>query len=235
MSYEVLYNSCYGGFSFPEEFIKEAFRRFPPESEEGKQLWKPTGDYFIQADDPVPVGKWIHRIVNTEDFCHGYKWIYYERINDKGKPEEYQSHISKPSNYCTKDFKTYYFVHRSYSHAWRTLPVIIAMAREFNLLHTKHRHTEMRIAKVPADYDFRIREYDGMETVCITCPTEAILADLVRMVRVGNSGDAPAEPHPLTKRLLDGAPLRDILYPKVEFEDGDEDSEDNEECIKSNE
>ncbi len=92
------------------------------------------------------------------------------------------------------------------------------MAREFNLLHTKHRHTEMRIAKVPNGYDFRIREYDGMETVSITCPTEAIIADLLRQIRVGSEGEV----HPLTKRLLDGVPLRDILYPKVEYTSDDE-------------
>jgi hypothetical protein len=88
------------------------------------------------------------------------------------------------------------------------------MAREFNLLHTKHNHTEMRIAKVPKDYDFRISEYDGMENVCVKCPTEAIIADLVRQIRVGDSHQV----HPLTKRLLEGAELRDILYPKVEHD-----------------
>jgi hypothetical protein len=48
-----------------------------------------------------------------------------------------------------------------------------------------------------------------MESVGIVCPTEAILADLLRIVRVGDSHKI----HPLTKRLIEGAPLRDILYP----------------------
>lgn len=217
-TYEVLYNSCYGGFSFPESFIMEAFRRFPPESEEGKQLWKPTHDYFIQTDDPIPTDKWTQRIVNTEDFCHGYKWLYYERI-DNGEPEKYQRYLDKPSMYCTKDFKSYYFVHRGCSDAWRALPVIIAMAKEHGLIHNKHNHTDLRIAKVPVDYDFRISEYDGMENVRVSCPTEAILTDLVRVINTGNREGA----HILTQRLLEGRPVRDILYPKVEYSDSEED------------
>jgi hypothetical protein len=101
--------------------------------------------------------------------------------------------------------------------------VIIAMAREFNLIHNKHLHTEMRIAKVPADYDFRISEYDGMENVRVSCPTEVILNDLVRIIRENNRENI----HILTQRLLKGRSVREILYPTVEY---DEDSEnDNEE------
>ncbi len=96
------------------------------------------------------------------------------------------------------------------------------MAREFNLLHTKHRHTEMRIAKVPADYDFRISEYDGMETVRVSCPTEVILNDLVRIIRENNRENI----HILTQRLLEGRSVREILYPTVEYDDeSDGDSE----------
>jgi hypothetical protein len=95
------------------------------------------------------------------------------------------------------------------------LPAIIAMAREFNLIHTKHRHTEMRIAKVPADYDFRISEYDGLENVRVSCPTEVILTDLVRIIRENNNRE---NLNILTQRLLEGRSVREILYPTVEYD-----------------
>jgi hypothetical protein len=217
-TYEVLYNSCYGGFDFPDTFLKEVFRRYPPESEEGKQLWNDTCDHFIQADDPVPVGKWTHRIVKTEEFCNGYQWIYYERLDKNGEPEKYQCHIDSPSMYCTKDFKTYYFVRYNHARVWRTLPAIIAMSREYNFIHTKKNHTELRIARVPIGYEFRIQEYDGMECVRVTCPTETIITDLLQVIRTGNKDNI----HVLTQRLLDNCSYKEILYPQVEHESDSE-------------
>ena len=218
MSYEVLYNDCYGGFGFPDRFVEEVFRQFPPESEEGMKLWEPTIDRFILENDILPKDKWVHRILKTEDFCHGYKWIYYECIDDKGQCESYQPHMTKVSKYCTKDFKTYYYVtENGYKYIWRSLPAIVAMAKEYNLIHSKQRHTDLRIAKVPNGYTFRISECDGMETVNVICPTEVIIEDLLRIIHTGNRESL----NPLTQSLLDSHPIKEVLNKYTEYDEED--------------
>jgi hypothetical protein len=211
MSYEVLYNTCYGGFGFPNTFIDEVFRSFPPESEEGKELWKPTKDSFIAENDPVPEGRFVQRIVNTEEFCHGYKWIYYESINKTGKPSTYQHSLHKRSRYCTKDFTNIYYVNEN--NKWRTSPTVIHMARKHNLIGVKHGCTELNIARVPMHYTHYIKEYDGMESVKVECPTEQILVDLLKKIQ-----EESHEVHPLTQQLLDGVPVREVLYKSAEYE-----------------
>ncbi len=211
MSYEVLYNSCYGQFDLPDEFVRDVFQQYPPESEEGKQLWKPTLDSFIRSSDSIPSGRYVHRIVKTEEFCHGYHRIYYEVLDKNGHPEKYQSFLDTPSNYCTNDFKTFYYLR--YTPDWRTSAVVLSMARKHALIGSDEFGTSLRTAKVPTHYVYRIHQCDGMEIVHAVCPTERIIADLLAKIH-----NTPHEVHPLTQRLLDGATIRDILNPSVKYD-----------------
>lgn len=196
--YEVLYNPDYGcGLRFPEEFVNRVFELYPPDSEVGKELWSKTIDCILQEDEEVPEGrKHYYRIAETKEFCNGYVWLKMKSNNgEKEKPF---------SRYCTKDFKTYYYVtYNKYS--WRDKKEIIALVKEMEL--------DIPTDKVPKDYGYYIDEYDGMERVVIDCPNARIIKDLLDIISLNTISKKDINIHPLTLKLLDGETIHNVMNP----------------------
>jgi hypothetical protein len=120
------------------------------------------------------------------------------------------------------DKTNYYHLSCSQSRrAWRTTPEIVQMAKQEGLVGKSYGATCLAVAKVPVGYEYSIREYDGMESISAKCPIDEILAEMVKLIQ---SGKQDAE-HPLTRKLLENVPIRTVLYPKIKYEGGDEDSE----------
>lgn len=198
--YEVLYEDEYGaGLFFPKELTLEAFKRFPPESEVGKDLWDKTIDCILKEGEEVPENrKHYYRIVETKEFCNGYMWLRLQQF-DKQK-ENAKSPSSTFSLYVTRDFKDYYYV-RCNSDAWRDNKKIILLVKEMEI--------DIPIYKVPKDYDYYIDEYDGKETVVIDFPSKRVIEDLLGVI-LKKEG---SEIHPLTQKLLNGESLFEIMNP----------------------
>ena len=198
--YEVLYEDNYGrGLTFPTEVVLEAFKRFPPESEVGKDLWDKTFDCILQDGEEVPEDRSVYqRIMETKEFCNGYVWL---RLQNFDKQKE----TSKPpsstfSKYVTKDFKDYYFVCCN-RYAWRSNKEIISLVKEMGV--------DIPIYQVPKDYPYYIKEYDGQETVVIDFPSRQVIEDLLGIISKKEVDGV----HPLTQRLLNGESLITLMNP----------------------
>ncbi len=198
--YEVLYEDNYGaGLTFPNEVVLEAFKRFPPESEVGKDLWYKAFECILQEGEEVPENRrYYQRIVETKEFCNGYMWLKLQNF-DKQK-ESYITPSSTFSKYVTKDFKSYYFI-RCNRYAWRANKEIISLVKEMEV--------DIPMYQVPKDYPYYIEEYDGMETVIVDFPSKQVIEDLMGIISKKEGGEV----HPLTQRLLNGESLVELMNP----------------------
>jgi hypothetical protein len=198
--YEVLYENEYGaGLRFPSEVTLETFKRFPPESEVGKDLWDKTIDCILQEGEDVPENRrYYQRIIETKEFCNGYMWLRLQQF-DKQKESDITP-SSTFSKYVTKDFKDYYFICCN-RYRWRDNKEIISLVKEMEV--------DIPIYKVPKDYPFYIKEYDGQETVMVDFPSKRVIEDLMGII----SKKEGSEVHPLTQRLLNGESLVTLMNP----------------------
>ncbi len=209
--YEVLYNSCYGGFSFPRTFVEKVFALYPPHTDLGKLLWEndTIAKFILPDEEPNENAKRHYKIKEYQPFCEGYWIAVCESITDG----EYRYTCN---SYITDKEGNYYFLsYRPHRRVWRAAPEIIALAKEENLVNVTEEDEnnethDLSIAKIPDHYDYHIKEYDGMESVSSSCPVEKILTDMVRIITTGDRDSL----HPLTKKLIeDGETVRNVLYP----------------------
>jgi hypothetical protein len=103
---KILYNTCYGGFNFSKQFVKEFNERHP--------------------DRPKKLEEW----------------------NDE-----------------------------------RTDPDVIALFEEKGSAWSSGAYSNLDIEEIPDDVEFRIREYDGMESVSWTIPKDEIIQDLMDIIK----------------------------------------------------
>jgi hypothetical protein len=103
---KILYNTCYGGFNFSKQFVKEFNDRHP--------------------DRPKKLEEW-----NEE----------------------------------------------------RTDPDVIALFEEKGSVWSSGAYSNLDIEEIPDDVEFRIREYDGMESVSWTIPKDEIIQDLMDIIK----------------------------------------------------
>jgi hypothetical protein len=227
--YEVMFNTCYGGYSLPVSFVEEVFKLYPPETEVGKKLFPPVSEYehfLIKGETPDPEWNGSYHEIHpeTKDLAHGYKYIsiinYFKNTTYKEKP--------KLTQYITKDYKTYYFL-TNYCHKFRDCPEVIALGKQHNLFSKKgkkdekgkRRITDLRLAKVPIGYGYSIREYDGMESVSIKPDVSGVLTELLAYIDSRDEGSLGIMSKMLVKKEKT---VRDFLYPKVKY-DSDSDDE----------
>ncbi len=198
--YEVLYEDNYGaGLRFPSEVVLEAFKRFPPESEVGKDLWDKTIDCILQEGEEIPENRrYYQRIVETKEFCNGYVWLRLQEFDKQKESDKPPS--STFSKYVTKDFKEYYFIACN-RYRWRANKEIISLVKEMDI--------DIPIYQVPKDYPYYIEEYDGQETVVIDFPSKQVIEDLMGIISKKEGGEV----HPLTQRLLNGESLIELMNP----------------------
>lgn len=220
--YEVIYNTCYGGYGFSDEFAEELFRRYPPHTETGSKLFEKVNNAYTKfcmpgaTPDPEWQGSYYlidekrEPIPGLEDYYYLYTTNFFKGTTYSEKPRK--------SGYITRDYKTYYFL-TTREHDWRVSPEVIALAKERDLFSKvsktgkkDRRVTELDLAKVPHGYEYRIREYDGMESVSIVPPTSDILTNL--LAYIDNRDDSAL--HPMAKRLINKEiTVREFLYPKI--------------------
>jgi hypothetical protein len=209
-SYEVLHNTAYGGFHFPQDVVMEAFTRYPPGTPLGDKLFRPDKDHYITEDqEPDPEWATYMRITGYETFIGEFKQVSYRVIRTKS-PEPGKE-LTK-TGVLTKGDGVFYRLSMYPNWFWRSCPEIIALMKEFKYIGKHVKNTTYALTSIPVDYAFDIDEYDGMETVFPKCPTEQILQDLLDAIRTGKKEGF----HPLTQKLLAGqASIQEILHPRV--------------------
>lgn len=192
--YEVMYNSTYGGFRFPNSFVKKVFEKYPPDSEIGSKLFDKVSEYehFISKDE-IPNAEWnsYHLVEGRVPFIHGYNFLILKTVF-KPAPNDQPA---RKSNYLTKNDKDYYFL-TEYMREWRDSPEVIELAREYDLFN---KCENLKITKVPKYFTYHVHEYDGMENIITEFPYRNIIQELLNHI----DGKEIGELSELTKRLLD--------------------------------
>lgn len=222
--YEVIYNTCYGGYSFSDEFAEELFRRYPPHTEVGAKLFKPVSHYerfCLFGEEPKEEWKGSYQqieekrelVPGTEDYYYLFTTSYHN-----GKTFSFGKQ-SKKSGYITRDYKTFYFL-STHEHQWRDKPEVIALGRELDLFGKKGtgrmKCTELAVAKVPVGYGYSIKEYDGMESVSIKPYINEVLTELLAYIDTRDEASLGVMSKKLVKKE---STVYDFLYPKVSYDD----------------
>ena len=177
-TYEVLYNTCYGGFTIPEEVQARVFKEFPPHTETGSKLFD-TNKYsrFIEKDDPVPTDKNnFYKILERVPFQEDY-----DRLLLENKNYNFESKYFYVQHRPTK--KIYDHGMCSYTeYNWRESPHVIAIMKEMGYIGTKFGFSKIEIAEVPDCCTFSIHDYDGMESVDIVFPYRRTVQELLNFI-----------------------------------------------------
>jgi len=213
--YEVMYNTCYGGYGFSDDFCEELFRRYPPHTEIGAKLFRPSRDRFcFPGEEPNP--EWsgtyvqIHPqrdpITGTDGYCYLYTSSHF-----RGK----RSNEPRRSDYIARDNKHVYFlsIHET---DWRDSPEVIALGKEWGLFGKRGAHgTNLALARIPVGYGFSIHEYDGMERVAVECDVVQIITELLSYIDT-RSEDSLG---PMSKRLVHKeVGVRECIYPRTTYD-----------------
>lgn len=214
MTQYVLYNTCFGGFTFNREFILSLFKRFSPETSEGQELFE---EHIISDDNEY----------ESESFFGDYVFLNYTNDCVKIK-QKYVKNI--------KTNKCYYISTHMQEH--RANPNLIKFLferadslteeefyREYDILITKlwatdknkivnedgtkkytiHNWKEsdiivshmltigisgslsnLEIQQVKPELTWRITEYDGSETVVAKFDYYKLIQELVNELQINN-------------------------------------------------
>lgn len=202
-TYEVMYNTCYGGFSFPLEFVKLVFEKYPPHTTVGEQLWRKCSEHehFIQPGvTPDPSWTYYQEIVAQKPFVEGYNYVFiktYRKYEETGEfklgPVGYRPDTTR---YISADNASFYFL-SEHETGWRDSPEVIALAKEFGLFGPDK---QLALDTVPVGYDYDVDEYDGKESIKVLFPYRKVVSELVAALKSGDHGVLGS----LSKQLLDG-------------------------------
>ncbi len=177
-TYQVMYNTCYGGFTIPNEVEARVFKEFPPHTEIGSKLFQ-TNKYniYIEKDDPVPEDKHsFYRINGRVPFQEDY-----DRLLLENKNYNFESNYFYVEHRPTKNI--YYHGMCSYTeYEWRESPQVISIMKEMGYIGTKFGFSEIEIAEVPDCCTFSIHDYDGKESVNIVFPYRRTVQELLNFI-----------------------------------------------------
>ena len=177
MVYQVLYNTCYGGFTIPYDVIHRVFEEYPPHTERGQKLFE-TAKYtrFIEKDDEAPTDKrHFYTIIRREPFKGDYDKLILDEKMYSGDRSFYVQH---------RTTKTIYFFGTSSTieYEWRSDSYVIQCMKEMDYIGKKFGFSNIDIADVPDCCTFSIRDYDGMESVHIVFPYRRTVAELLQYI-----------------------------------------------------
>jgi hypothetical protein len=172
----ILLNGCYGGFRLSRKFTLHVFTKYPPHTPEGAELFEPHDvqeglKYDVTKGKPLIDG---YVVYPDDDF--DYDYIVQQKTGIV---------------YCPSCGR-----HDS----WRSNQLIVKCALEYGLEEASERLSALYVAYVPAGYEYRYREYDGMESITIVVPYDKICRDLLTHIKEGSSNFKST----FTRKLLAG-------------------------------
>ena len=199
--YEVLYNDCYGGFDFPEEFDELVFNTYPPHTPEGLKLFRPKVDILVVKLGEKPEGNPndYYEIVESAPMDNGYTKVKLRNYRYIQNKDSYDAWNRKPFSYATRDFKTYYPISIE-KYRCRASKPLIEMVKAHGLIGIKIKYSKLAIEKIRNGYKYDIREYDGLESVEELFPYREVINQLVDCIKTKDESRLG----PLAQRILEG-------------------------------
>lgn len=191
-TYDVIYNTCYGGFSYPYEFVEKVFKMWPPHTPQGQWLFRACSKF--ESETKIEPGtepnlEWssYNEIVGREEYIEGFErlhTVYYVRQKDNAEtPWKKVGIKAKLYIQHTESKKLYFLSEHVYGDAWRALPELVELVKSEGLIQTCFNHAKLAIAEVPNDYTFDIQEYDGKESVIPLFPYHEVIRELVQYAK----------------------------------------------------
>lgn len=195
---KILISRGSAGFRFSDEFVLHVFKRYQPHTAIGNKLFASCGKTVIK-DGKKFIVTFVdeYEVISEDGFVGDYKFVTHEKIYDTHK-----STITYVENTCTKDL--YFLQKRMLS--WRSIPEVISMVEEYGIDRASDEYSKLSIAQIPDDYNYKVAEYDGIERVKTVIPYLEIIQNLLDKLN-----DKDSHMHELTKKLLTGKSLKDIV------------------------
>jgi hypothetical protein len=197
--YEVMYNMTYGGFSFPMEFVKHVFEKYPPHTPVGTHIWQKHGIKVLKpGETPDKVWQVYYEIVKCEPFAQGYNYVFLKQYIKDTKSGEFKAY--RTTNKFVSANNIDFYILTEYELGWRDDPDVIALAKEFGLFERKNDDSTLTLKQIPVGYNYDIDEYDGKETIVVIFPYRQVISELVIALRSGDNSGLGS----LSKQLLEG-------------------------------
>lgn len=167
---KVIVNTCYGGFGFSNEFMAELFRRYPGD----RSFWGEPEEEEEYISHP-------NYAAYIKPFCPGYS--------------QFDTTICFREDATRKWFRLTAHGRTPAGVRLRTDPRVIALFEEWESegLRVSGICASLRVQELPEHWEFRIDEYDGVETLVEEFPWKNVVNDLLKGERT----------HPVTQTLLD--------------------------------
>lgn len=202
---EILINRCYGGFSIPDDVRDAIFDLHPPHTELGAQFFAKQ-DYVVYTQEQDDIDKdYILASDGYTDYRGGYRYVKGWIVNKRhGRVGQTMNSFVVDSN------NTVWYIEPDDSNLWRTHIDVIRLCKEMRYIGKKIGYTKLGIAECPKGYKYSITDYDGREGLDIIPPMEAVLQDMLRIIK----GETDFEKNPLTEKLVSGElSIGDFMHP----------------------
>jgi hypothetical protein len=201
----VLYNCCFGGFSFNRKFVEALFQRFPPSSPEGEKLFpesksiRDLGTYELQ-----PFFGDYHFLIESEsDRYEGYEPCYIKDLKTNKiyyLTEHMTKHRANPDiikflfervdmmseDEFNKELKIKEIISKDNTkkfsiNNWKESEQLVS---HMLTLGISGRCANLHIEQVKPELTWRISEYDGSEAVHVKFDYYTLISELVHELQI---------------------------------------------------
>lgn len=172
MATKVLYHRNGGTLILPPRFADDMFKKYPPHTPEGRQLWHPL------TETPVQIFARSNLRADTDAMVEGYVRLVDERGNPGGL-------VATVGRYGADWFGPAYYTWGPHTH-WRDLPFITAELGCASCLANFSRNARdtLRITHVPAGANYRVkRDNAGKEIIKLYIDAAPVINELLERVR----------------------------------------------------
>jgi hypothetical protein len=211
MTQYVLYNTCYGGFSFNRNFVVSLFKRFPPSTLEGQKLFRETyeptngtespffGTYVFvhqECDYPKNEARYI-KDISTKKIYYIDTYMTKHRAN----PDIIKFLFERAESMSEEEFNNYYdkLLEKVLFDSERMLLVSENNTKKYTFQNWKDskllishiltigisdKLSDLQIEQVKPELTWRIHEYDGSESVVVRFDYFKLISELVHELRI---------------------------------------------------
>jgi len=213
MTQYVLYNTCFGGFSFNRKFVEKLFQRFPPSSPEGEKLFPESkslkcfekcettlffDDYYFLVDNDICDGvtSYIKNIKTNKIY-----FLSEHMDKHRANPDIIKFLFERVDMMSEDEFNNEYdkLISRSIVQSKRNEIISKDYTKKFSINNWKESEVlvshmltldisgscaNLHIAQVKPELTWSISEYDGTEAVHVKFDYYKLITELVHELQI---------------------------------------------------
>jgi hypothetical protein len=236
----VLFNNCFGGFSFNHNFVLDLFKRFLPTTSEGSELFPETNFYKNQTET-IPFFDDYHFIVEYDYDGSMYKEFNYIKNMKTNKFYFLQTHMTehranpniikflfeRADALSEEEFNSEYdkLISKTMFPSEREQIVSPDCSKKFTIHNWKNcdilvSHfltigisgslSNLKIERVKPHLEWSVSEYDGSESIVVKFDYYNMISELVRELQI-NKINPSSECSEMISKLIRGEMTIDDL------------------------